>query len=132
MYAPLRKNAITISGKPLSGKSTVNNALVQSLGYKTYSVGDKVKQLAAERGVTPEDFYKKNVQNLLSESVKRRLVADVPLGISLSGGIDSSILVAMASRHSKEPVKTFTIGFDANDEDCRNARIIANHFGKRG
>ncbi|HLD40319.1 MAG TPA: cytidylate kinase family protein [Candidatus Nanoarchaeia archaeon] len=61
MYAPLRKNAITISGKPLSGKSTINNALVQSLGYKTYSVGDKVKQLAAERGVTPEDFYKKNI-----------------------------------------------------------------------
>src|SRR3989338_2269220 len=125
---------IILYAYPIREETLFKDILEIKPGHSLTLKNNKVKiekywDLEINETTNSEDFYKKNVQNLLSESVKRRLVADVPLGISLSGGIDSSILVAMASRHSKEPVKTFTIGFDANDEDCRNARIIANHFG---
>jgi asparagine synthase (glutamine-hydrolysing) len=57
------------------------------------------------------DIYKKNLFDLLEDSVKIELVADVPLGVFLSGGIDSSIIVGLASRVSHSPVKTYTIGY---------------------
>jgi asparagine synthase (glutamine-hydrolysing) len=66
---------------------------------------------------------------LLADSVSRQLVADVPVGILLSGGVDSSLVTAMAVR-SAERVKTFTIrfpGYDAYDE-TEHARLIARHF----
>ncbi len=65
-------------------------------------------------------------------AVRRRLVADVPLGALLSGGIDSSIVVAAMAESSAEPVRTFTIGFpdEAYDERAP-ARIVAERFGTR-
>jgi len=63
-------------------------------------------------------------------AVQRRLVADVPLGALLSGGIDSSIVVALMAQASSEPVRTFTVGFsdDAYDER-RWARLVAERYG---
>jgi len=70
------------------------------------------------------------LRSLLMEAVKRRLVADVPVGAFLSGGIDSSAVVAMMARQSSRPVQTFSIGFpDAGDSELRWARMVADRYG---
>ena len=71
------------------------------------------------------------LRGLLTDSVQRQLVADVPVGILLSGGVDSSIVTALASEVSSRAVKTFTISFPdhAGFDESKYARIVANHFG---
>jgi len=68
---------------------------------------------------------------LLEESVKLRLMSDVPLGAMLSGGIDSSVIVALMARQMSEPVKTFSIGFAEAGEgnELADARFVAERFG---
>lgn len=66
----------------------------------------------------------------LTEAVRLRMVADVPLGAMLSGGIDSTVVVAMMQEASERPVRTFTIGFDhAEYDEGPHARAIAQHLG---
>jgi asparagine synthase (glutamine-hydrolysing) len=65
----------------------------------------------------------------LAEAVRVRLVSEVPLGAFLSGGIDSSAVVAMMARATTEPVKTFSIGFtEASHDELQYARIVARRF----
>lgn len=67
---------------------------------------------------------------LLLEAVRRRLIADVPLGAFLSGGLDSSTIVALMAQLSEQPVQTFAIGFEESDySELQDAKIVARHLG---
>ncbi len=70
------------------------------------------------------------LEELLDRAVASRLVADVPFGAFLSGGLDSSTIVALMARHVVQPVKTFTIGFkEAAFSELDDARRVAAHIG---
>ncbi len=75
--------------------------------------------------------YRDELRVLLEASVKRRLIADVPLGAFLSGGIDSSIIVALMARNSSQPIKTFSIGYSdlPSFDETRYAREVARLNG---
>ncbi len=83
--------------------------------------------MASETCSAPEQD---ELEDLLQKSVSRQMVSDVPIGVFLSGGIDSSLLVALMARHSATPVKTYTVAFSEGDVDeSRIAGRVARQFG---
>src|SRR2546423_5670833 len=77
-----------------------------------------------------EEEYVEELRELLDEAVRIRLVADVPLGAFLSGGVDSSTVVGLIARHTDRPVKTFSIGFHEDSyNELKYARLAAERFG---
>ena len=73
---------------------------------------------------------RERLEVLLTDAVTRRMVADVPLGVFLSGGIDSSTVTALMQANSATPVKSFTIGFhEAGYDEATHAKAVAAHLG---
>jgi asparagine synthase (glutamine-hydrolysing) len=72
------------------------------------------------------------LEDIMSRSIAGQMVADVPLGAFLSGGIDSSSIVALMQRQSSQPVRTFTIGFhEKGYNEAEHAKAVAAHLGTR-
>jgi asparagine synthase (glutamine-hydrolysing) len=85
---------------------------------------------AAESDVLPAAEAVERIRAELTEAVRIRLRSDVPLGAFLSGGMDSAAVLALMTKQSSQPVKTFTIGFgDAAYDELTEARATARHFG---
>jgi asparagine synthase (glutamine-hydrolysing) len=76
-----------------------------------------------------EDDLADELDNLLNESVRHHLVSDVPVGAFLSGGIDSSLVTAIAQKQNSKPLETFTIGFSEGRDERGLARTVARHVG---
>jgi asparagine synthase (glutamine-hydrolysing) len=78
----------------------------------------------------PRAYYEARLRDLLTESVRKRLVADVPLGVFLSGGLDSSTVVALMSRLGTHPIQTFSLGYaDLSYSELNYAGLVAKAFG---
>lgn len=82
-------------------------------------------------GHETEDRYTAELQDLLEQAVKRHLVADVPVGVFLSGGLDSSSLVALLAKMGRQDTPTFSVGFADGSyfNEIEDARQVARHFG---
>ncbi len=77
-----------------------------------------------------EEEWKKRIIETLEESVKLRMISDVPIGAFLSGGVDSSAVVALMARNSSQPIKTFSIGFkEEKYNELPYAKMVADAFG---
>jgi len=84
---------------------------------------------AIDEATTTDDLLLE-LEALLRDAVKGQLMADVPIGILLSGGLDSSLVTAFAAEASSRPVKTFTISFPGHGtyDEAPHARLVAQHF----
>jgi asparagine synthase (glutamine-hydrolysing) len=86
--------------------------------------------LSKKQRLLPEETYVEEIQHLLKESIRYRMVSDVPFGVFLSGGIDSSTNVALMAEMMDRPVETFSIGFkeEAQYNEFGFARQVAERF----
>lgn len=95
---------------------------VETQRYWLPKFGPKVK-------ISEEEAIEETTR-LMRESTRLRMISEVPLGAFLSGGVDSSIVVALMAQESSSPVKTFSIGFEEQDfSELKYARAVAEHVG---
>jgi asparagine synthase (glutamine-hydrolysing) len=102
----------------------VENGTVREKAFWSYPAPAPI------RGTTVEEHADRLLAKL-DESVQLRLMSDVPLGAMLSGGLDSSLIVALMARHMSEPVKTFAVGFSGAGEanELADARHVSDVLG---
>ncbi|PYQ22725.1 MAG: asparagine synthase (glutamine-hydrolyzing) [Acidobacteria bacterium] len=102
-------------------------AVADEAGLREVRYWDCAVEEEEDRGF---QSYREEVGGLLEDAVRRRLVSDVPLGVFLSGGIDSGLVATLASRSVTEPLRTFTLGFEGSAADERpQARRLATALG---
>ena len=98
------------------------------LGLRRYARPGPVPAGEVRRGSAAE--LAAELREVLDDSIRAHLVADVPVGVLLSGGVDSGGIAALASRHADEPLRTFSIGFEeAGFDELSRARLVAELYG---
>ncbi len=117
---------------PAAHVLTVENGEVRTRRYWDLTWSDPGTVASGPNGTSHAKSLSgkaEELKELLSDAVRMRLVSDVPLGILLSGGIDSSSVAAFAVRHATERVKTFSIGFEEDSfDESKYARQVAKHL----
>jgi asparagine synthase (glutamine-hydrolysing) len=104
--------------------------LTWKLGDAEPSVVRYARPAPATRAVVSEDEAAEELRVLLRDSVRAHLLSDVPVGVLLSGGVDSSALTALAAEQTSEPLHTFSIGFaEESYDELSKARVVAARFG---
>jgi asparagine synthase (glutamine-hydrolysing) len=95
-----------------------------------WSARDAIDKARADVHPGPPESMVDELEDILSASVAARMVADVPVGAFLSGGIDSSVIVSLMQRHHSRPVRTFTVGFAQRAfDESQHAEAVAAHLG---
>lgn len=95
-----------------------------------WSLTDIARDGQSSRATFSEDEAAERLDTLLRDAVRCRMVADVPLGAFLSGGVDSSTVLALMQAQSTSPVKSFTIGFNVPEfDEAQHAAAVARHLG---
>ena len=101
-----------------------------SIGIRRYWDLNAEIQAGAQNQIEDEGDAVAALSEVLSKAVQRQMISDVPLGAFLSGGVDSSAIVALMQAQSERPVQTFTIGFDeAAFDESPYAAAVARHLG---
>ena len=104
----------------------------------TWKGGELELRRYARPGAAPVDEVREGsaaelaaeLRDVLDDSIRAHLVADVPVGVLLSGGVDSGGIAGLASRHTDEPLRTFSIGFEeAGFNELSRARLVAERYG---
>jgi asparagine synthase (glutamine-hydrolysing) len=109
---------------------TFDPATRQTATTVYWSASEAALRGVAHRFAGSEEDAAHELETLLLDAVRMRMVADVPLGVFLSGGIDSSIVTAMMQAQSPIPVRTFTVGFEeAEYDEAPFAAAVARHLG---
>ncbi len=122
IYAGIRKLTA-------GGIATISRDSPEPLLKRYWSAADVARKAAAQRRTVDEGDAIEELETLLHDAVGRQMLADVPLGAFLSGGIDSSLVVALMQRRSSRPVKTFSIGFtDKRYDEAGFAKRVATHL----
>ncbi|MFC1729983.1 asparagine synthase (glutamine-hydrolyzing) [candidate division KSB1 bacterium] len=103
--------------------------MIYDLKTKKHSI-KQYWDLKIEKTNKPEQFYLKAIKRGLSDSIKRRLVSDVPIGLFLSGGIDSTSLLALMSefKEVEKPIKTYAVGFNEPWDELATAKKVSEMF----
>ena len=122
---------------PLSAHSWYEGVSMLEPGHLLVTEGREVAvrsywslpAMTEDRPTWSEEEMTAEVRALLTEAVRYRMISDVPIGAYLSGGLDSSIIVALMAQQSSEPIKTFTIGFEEEGfNEFSYARQVADRF----
>ncbi|EDN70193.1 asparagine synthase (glutamine-hydrolyzing) [Beggiatoa sp. PS] len=117
--------------KEISPFPTTDNMDLSKCSPRPYWSLEQITQKALENPFSGSDEEATEVlEQLLGESIRGQMIADVPLGAFLSGGIDSSTVVALMQANSVQPVRTFSIGFyEENYNEAKQAKAVAKHLG---
>ena len=102
------------------------NKLVYDLETQKYNI-EEYWNLQINEENNSEEYFIKKLENILTNSVKQRMISDAPLGAFLSGGLDSSIMVALMNKNSDEAIKTFTTGFNHELDEFKEAKIVSEY-----
>jgi asparagine synthase (glutamine-hydrolysing) len=122
---PATRLSLQLNGEPVA---ETTDLMASMIPY--WSLPQVAADAAGRRATFTDDEAVERFERLLARAVAERMTADVPLGAFLSGGVDSSTVVALMQRQSDRPIRTFSIGLvEARFDEAKNAKRIALHLG---